>query len=494
MTNAILWFRKGLRLHDNPALHLAIDNTQHLYPIFILDPRLLVPQKVGANRLAFLLESLQDLDQQLKSYGSRLIVLQGKTLLVLEKVLTEWHIGRLCFERDTEPHIVKQDEQVFGLAKARRIQVQTPTSHTLYAPETLITANRGEVPRTYRSFLKVLVQVGSPPAPLPKPNALPPVGVLSETEYAVPTLASLNYPKPLGHELFKGQAGETGGLKRMKDYFSDALRVANFAKPDTDPTAFSPPATTVLGAHLHFGCLSARYFYQELHRVYQANSKHTEPPTSLLGQLYWREFFYMLGAVTPYYDRMIGNPICRQIPWEENPEMLAAWTEGRTGFPWIDAAMAQLRQEGWLHHLARHSVACFLTRGDLWISWEAGQAVFEQLLVDADWSINASNWMWLSASAFFNAYYRVYSPISFAKKYDPEGNYIRHYLPQLSRFPKQYIYEPSKAPLAIQREAQCVIGKDYPLPIVDHEHAKNRNLEQMKLAYGDSPAPLFTGA
>jgi cryptochrome len=250
----------------------------------------------------------------------------------------------------------------------------------------------------------------------------------------------------------------------------------------------------VLGAHLHFGCLSARCFYQELHQIYQTNPTHTEPPTSLLGQLYWREFFYTLGAVTPHYDRMIGNPICRQIPWEENPEMLAAWTEERTGFPWIDAAMAQLRQEGWLHHLARHSVACFLTRGDLWISWEAGQAVFEQLLVDADWSINASNWMWLSASAFFNAYYRVYSPISFAKKYDPEGNYIRHYLPQLSRFPKSYIYEPWKASLAIQREAQCVIGKDYPLPIVDHEHAKNRNLEQMKLAYGDSPAPLFTGA
>ncbi len=494
MTHAILWFRKGLRLHDNPALHLAIESAQRLYPIFILDPQFLVPEKVGANRLAFLLESLQNLDQQLRSYGSRLIVLQGRPLQVLEKILTEWQIGQLCFERDTEPYAVERDGQITAIAKACGVQVQTPTSHTLYDPEVLVAANRGEAPRTYRSFLKVLAQVGPPPAPLPLPKAIPPVGTLSEKEYTVPTLASLNYPESTGQELFKGQAGETGGLKRFKDYFSDGFRVANFAKPETDPTAFAPPATTVLAPHLKFGCLSVRYFYQELHQIYQTHPKHTEPPTSLLGQLYWREFFYMLGAVTPHYDRMIGNPICRQIPWEENPELLAAWTEGRTGFPWIDAAMAQLRQEGWLHHLARHSVACFLTRGDLWISWEAGQKVFEQLLVDADWSINASNWMWLSASAFFNAYYRVYSPISFAKKYDPEGNYIRHYLPQFSRFPKQYIYEPWKASLAIQREAQCVIGKDYPLPIVDHEQAKNRNLERMKIAYGDSPAPLFTGA
>jgi len=139
----------------------------------------------------------------------------------------------------------------------------------------------------------------------------------------------------------------------------------------------------------------------------------------------WREFFYTAGAYTPNFDKMEGNPICKQIPWESKPEHLNAWKEARTGFPYIDAIMTQLKTEGWIHHLARHSVACFLTRGDLWVSWEHGQKVFEELLLDADWSLNAGNWMWLSASAFFHQYFRVYSPVAFGKKTDKHGDYIK---------------------------------------------------------------------
>lgn len=119
----------------------------------------------------------------------------------------------------------------------------------------------------------------------------------------------------------------------------------------------------------------------------------------------------------------------KQIAWDKNPEILAAWTEGRTGYPWIDAAMTQLRTQGWLHHLARHAVACFLTRGDLYQHWEDGVAVFDRLLLDADWSLNNGNWQWLSASAFFAQYFRVYSPIAFPKKTDKSGAYVRHFLP-----------------------------------------------------------------
>lgn len=167
---------------------------------------------------------------------------------------------------------------------------------------------------------------------------------------------------------------------------------------------------------------------------------------SLRGQLLWREFFYTCAAHTPNFERMQGNAICKQIPWEDNPELIKAWEEGRTGFPWcvlhicmtprcmhdrIDAIMRQLNEQGWVHHLARHSVACFLTRGDLWCSWEAGVKVFDRLLIDADWSINNANWMWLSASAFFTQYFRVYSPVAFGKQYDPQGVYIKRFVPEL---------------------------------------------------------------
>ena len=204
------------------------------------------------------------------------------------------------------------------------------------------------------------------------------------------------------------------------------------------------------------------------------------------------EFYYFCGAFTPNFEKIEGNPICRQIKWDKNPEYLKAWREGRTGYPFIDAIMTQLRQEGWIHHLARHAVACFLTRGDLYQSWEDGARVFDYYLLDADWSLNNGNWMWLSASAFFHQYFRVYSPIAFGKKSDPEGKYIRKYVPKLKDFPAKFIFEPWTAPIDIQRQANCVIGKDYPKPIVEHAVVSKRNMARMKEYFGNHSAPDST--
>ena len=186
---------------------------------------------------------------------------------------------------------------------------------------------------------------------------------------------------------------------------------------------------------------------------------------------------------------MVDNPICRQIEWlnpdtnHETNAHLLAWQEGRTGYPFIDAIMTQLKHEGWIHHLARHAVACFLTRGDLFISWEHGVRHFEHQLLDADWSINVGNWMWLSASCYFYQYFRCYSPVAFGKKTDKNGDYIRKWLPQLKNYPKKYIFQPWEAPLSVQKEAGCVIGQDYPHPIVEHKIVSKRNMGWMKEAY-----------
>jgi cryptochrome len=145
--------------------------------------------------------------------------------------------------------------------------------------------------------------------------------------------------------------------------------------------------------------------------------------------------------------------------------------------------MTQLREEGWIHHLARHLVACFLTRGQLYQSWEKGQRVFEQLLLDADYSLNAGNWQWLSCSSFFYQYFRVYSPVGFGKKTDPNGDFIRKYLPMLKKFPSEYIYEPWKAPLSLQQKLGCVIGLDYPKRIVDDGLATTACKDKMNKAY-----------
>jgi len=483
MTATLFWFRKGLRLHDNPALLATIAEAHTLYPVFVIDPALVTPERVGANRLAFLLESLAALDSSLRRLGSRLIVLRGEPVACIARALAEWQIARLGFERDDEPYARQRDRQIVQIATERGIAVRTLPGHTLYDPAASIAAAGGRAPRTYQAFLKLLAQLGPPAAPCPAPGALPPLGPLAGAiPRAIPSLAELGHPSATA-TLHAGAGGEGAALERLSAWLADRPRVAHFAKPDTDPTAFAPPSTTTLSPYLKFGCLSPRTFWSALQQIYAEFPDRTQPPVSLLGQLYWREFFYTLAWETPNYDRMVGNPICRQIPWEDDPARLAAWEEGRTGYPWIDAAMIQLRQEGWLHHLARHAVACFLTRGDLWVSWEAGQRVFERWLVDADWCLNASNWMWLSASAFFHAYHRVYSPVAFARRTDPGGQYVRHFLPGLARLPDRYIYEPWKAPLAVQREAGCLIGRDYPAPIVDHDQARVRNLERMRSAY-----------
>jgi len=198
---------------------------------------------------------------------------------------------------------------------------------------------------------------------------------------------------------------------------------------------------------------------------------------------------------------MKGNKCCKVINWrlndgdkdKEAEDDLQAWAEGRTGYPWIDAVMTQLREEGLIHHLARHSVACFLTRGDLYINWEKGQEVFEELLIDADYALNAGNWLWLSGtSSFFTSYFRIYSPVTFPKKYDAQGSYVRHFLPVLKNLPKEYIYEPWKAPMEIQEKFGCVIGRDYPHRIVIHEEASQTNLANLSQYFGKGKPDLKT--
>lgn len=260
--------------------------------------------------------------------------------------------------------------------------------------------------------------------------------------------------------------------------------LCNFEKPNTSPNSLEP-STTVLSPYLKFGCLSSRLFYQRLKQTI-GTAKHSKPPVSLIGQLMWREFYYVVAYATPNFDKMVGNPVCCQVPWQNNESHLEKWKNGQTGYPFIDAIMRQLKQEGWIHHLARHAVACFLTRGDLWISWEEGQKVFEEWLLDADWALNAGNWMWLSASAFFHQFFRVYSPVAFGKKTDKTGEYIRKYVPELKKYTSEYIYEPWKAPLSMQKTADCIIGKDYPKRIVVHEDVYKINISKMSAAYKEN--------
>ena len=300
-----------------------------------------------------------------------------------------------------------------------------------------------------------------------------------DDRFGVPTLEDLGFDSddPMG-TMTKWPGGETDALIRLDRHLQHKAWVASFGIPKLTTNSLMNNSQNGLSPYLRFGCLSSRLFYHKLSELYQ-KMKNSQAPTSLYGQLHWRDYFYTISTNNPNFDKILDNPICLQTKWDTNPEALAKWAEGRTGFPWIDAIQTQLRVEGWIHQIARHATICFLTRGTLWLSWEEGMKVFDELLLDADWSVNAGTWLWMSYSSFFKAINQVFCPVAFGRKIDPNGDFIRRFIPVLRNIPNQFIHEPWRAPLAIQQRANCVVGQHYPVPMIDHEAAAKRNKRKM---------------
>lgn len=335
-------------------------------------------------------------------------------------------------------------------------------------------------------------------------------------DFAVPTLKELGIkPATTPH-----RGGETNALATLDTIIADEKYTATFAKPNTAPTAFEPQSTTLLSAHLHFGSLSVREFYWRVQDVvtnYKGKGTPTQPPTSLTGQLLFRDMYFAAQATLGHtMQQTLANPTVRFVPWHlpsiydaatglatsgqysidsnEADAWFRRWKNGRTGFPFVDALMRQLRLEGWIHHLGRHMVACFLTRGGAYVDWERGREVFEEYLLDHEPACNAGNWQWLSCTAFFAQFFRVYSPVAFGQKWDKEGKFVKKYVPELEKYDAKYVYEPWKAPIQDQKKWGCVIKGDgseksdgklhvYPKPMFDFGERRRICLDAIKAAY-----------
>lgn len=496
-TSAVVhWFRRDLRLHDNLSLNAAlrVSATRNLrfLPVYVFDAKSHTCVNSGANRWRFLHDSVSALRARvLKTFKTDLLVLHGQALEVLPALCNRVGVSELHFELDPAPPGVAADDAVIDALEKLSVAVHRWEGHTMYAPQKLLLKSAGGVaPRTMSAFLGTVQRAGPPDAPtalapergLPHNVPCPPTPTLADLGVSVDGLPPMLLP-----------GGEEAALRRMLRFIArEQGRVAaQFSKPETSPATFgSNRDTTILSPYLAHGCLSSRMFYSKLVAVERRFKPASMVQTRLTGQMLWREHFWLLARTTNDFHNESGH-LCRAIPWDkdsEADERLATWREARTGYPWIDALMTQLRTEGFVHHLGRHSLACFLTRGDLWVSWTRGAAVFDEMLLDFDYALNAANWMWLSCSAFFNSYFRVYSPIAFARKWDKNGAFIRHYLPALRRMPDKYIHEPWRAPRAVQITAGCVIGKDYPKPVVDHGIVSKVNIGKMRIAFQQNAA------
>ena len=551
----LYWHRTDLRLHDSPALHAALDlQPAAFYPIWCWDSHYVYRTRVGPNRFQFLIDCQNDLSRSYTELNpkQRLWLLREPAVTLLPKLFKQWGISHLVFEGDTDAYGRERDERVKELAGEAGVEVVVRSGRTLWDPEEVVRCNGGKPTMSISQLQAAGQKVGKIPRPLDKPESVPDPGDTSlegleqtlpdsegdinaairegeegsyasgvagpKGDFAVPTLAELG----LKEATTPHKGGESVILSRLEEILQDEEYCATFEKPKTSPAAFEPQATFLTSPYLHFGALGVRYFYHRVNDIVEARKKakksFSDPPTSLTGQLLFRDMYFAAqSAIGWQFGQTFGNPRVRFVPWHlpskvdlaskrttgeheiddpEKEEWFIRWREGRTGFPWIDAIMRQLRQEGWIHHLARHSVACFLTRGGCYISWERGAEVFEELLVDHEEACNIGNWQWLSCTAFFAQFYRCYSPVAFGKKWDDNGDYVRRYVPELKDFPKKFMYEPHKAPIADQKAAGVRIEGDgtqktsedgklklYPKPMFDFNTQREICIQGMKAAY-----------
>ncbi|KAL8929722.1 MAG: hypothetical protein Q9172_000279 [Xanthocarpia lactea] len=486
---------------------------------------------------------------------SKLFVIREAPQTVLPKLFKAWRITHLAFERDTDAYAKERDAKVINLAREAGVEVVAARhGRTLYDPDEIVKAHGGK-PTMSISQLQHAAGKLAVPKPLDPPKSLPDPGDLSlnfeqtqpaqhpdinsiqrddeeksyhslsgsDNTFSVPTMSEMGLkPASTPH-----RGGETNALAALDALIANEHYTTTFSKPATAPTAFSPQSTTLLSPHHHFGSLSVRLLYwrvQEVITKAENRSKASTIPTNLIGQLLFRDMYFAAQAALGYsFAQTHNNPTTHFIPWhlpsKVDPETnlitgsytidshqaetwFQRWKFGRTGFPWIDALMRQLRLEGWIHHLGRHAVACFLTRGGCYIDWERGAEVFEEWLIDHETSCNSGNWQWLACAAFYAQFYRCYSPIAFPKKSDPEGAFVKHFVPELEKYPKKYIYEPWKAPVADQKKWGCLIKgeepgeeggvKVYPKPMFDFDKRRGICIEGVKTAYrvglyGDDP-------
>ncbi|XP_050537923.1 cryptochrome-1 [Daktulosphaira vitifoliae] len=499
MSIGIHWYRHGLRLHDNPALVEAAKKTNKLITLYIFDGKIEGDQQIGYNRMRFLLESLKDLDDNLKLRGGCLYILQGNPVDIFEKIKNEVGLNLISFEQDCEPIWKKRDDAVKRFSRENNIECIEKVSHTLWDPKLIIQNNGGVAPLTFENFLSITSKIGNPPRPVPH------VDWLSVNFAELPTsvlkkFKALNNPSPEYFNMYpevpeihsshnRLYGGETKALEQLmvrlefeKEAFINGFYLPNQVNPDL----LGPPSS--MSAALRLGCLSIRKFYWELSKLFmQTFEEDLLPQHSATSQLIWRDYFYVMSVDNDQFDQIENNPACIKIPWgdlelEKNRMHLNCWKYGKTGYPFIDAGMRQLLQEGWIHHVVRNSVACFLTRGDLWISWTEGFKHFIKFLLDGDWAVCSGNWIWVSSSTFEQILDcpLCVCPVSYGKRLDPTGEYVRRYVPELRKLPDKYLFEPWKCPIEIQKKVGCIIGKDYPHRIVDHQNASCENRKKMQ--------------
>ena len=476
-TPAIVWFRRDLRLSDNPALGAAIASGKPLILLYIFEEMTEADRPVGGASLWWLDKSLRALSESIAKKGGSLTLRSGDPFTVLTRLLDETNADTLYWNRRYEQPARDKDTALKASLKDEQIEVHSFNASLLTEPWTFRTG-AGLYYKVFTPYWRKVQAEYTSPQPIPTPKKLT---TLSPPSEALDTWA-LHPNAPDWSTGFTPlwQPGEQGARKRLKAFLSQSVNLYkdNRNRPDIEN------GTSGLSPHLAFGEIGPAQIWRatmDHMNSSQTSNRDEENARTFLSEIAWREFSYVLLYHNENMARQNYNPAFNHMPWRDDAAQYDNWCKGQTGYPMVDAGMRQLWQTGWMHNRVRMIVASFLTK-HLLLPWQLGEEWFWDTLVDADPASNAASWQWTAGSGADAApYFRVFNPITQGPKFDESGDYVRKYCPELAKLPTKYIHRPWEAPAIELAKAGVNIGTTYPAPIIEHKKGRERALA----AYAD---------
>lgn len=466
----IIWYRNDLRLHDCEPLHRATDRklaAAQIIPVYCFDPRQFGTTsygfpKTGAFRAQFLLESVADLRASLRAKGSDLVVRTGLPEVILPALARELGVTAIYFSKEVTAEEVAVETALQSAVKPLLIALKSFWGHTLYHPDDLPFAIE-QLPELFTSFRKEVEKYANVNATFAAPKQLPPLPEIQVGE--LPRLADFGLEPPAfdGRSVMRFKGGETEGLARLRHYFwqQDCLKTYK----ETRNGMLGANYSSKFSPWLALGCLSPRYIYEQV-QEYETRQVKNDSTYWLVFELLWRDYFRFICAKH-------GNKVFRlsglqgvDIPWKEDGKRFDLWRQGMTGFPLVDANMRELAATGFMSNRGRQNVASFLTK-NLGINWQMGAEWFESLLIDYDACSNYGNWNYTAGVGNDARGFRFFNILKQSKDYDPQGTYVKHWLPELANVPAAKVHEPWKLLPVEQQRFGVRIGVDYPNPVVD---------------------------
>ncbi|MDZ4732872.1 MAG: deoxyribodipyrimidine photo-lyase [Nitrospirota bacterium] len=475
----VVWLRRDLRLQDQPALTAACADCDDVIPLFVFDDPLLRSRQFGSPCVTFMLSCLDELAGALAARGLALQWRRGNQIDEVIRFVADVKADAVYWNRDYEPAAIARDRTIQQTLMTRRVAVHTFKDHVVFEAEEIRGSTGDPLQRysAYRARWWAKWHAATPPL-LPSPARLrgQRAGV-SSPRIALPTVEDLDYQAvPLSIK-----PGEKEVRRRLRWFLNGPVHtyVEGRNLPAID-------GTSKLSPHFRFGTLSVRTaVHAALGMLATGGHRSRRDVITWIDELIWREFFQQILSAFPQvasgpFRSKDGLPKPRSAG-AERKRLYAAWCEGQTGYPLVDAGMRQLNQTGWMHNRVRMVVASFLIK-DLRIDWQSGERYFMQQLIDADLAANNGNWQWASSTGTDSMPgYRIFNPMLQSRKFDPEGTYARQYVPELAAVPTDRIHDPHLMTQEEQALAGCRIGIDYPSPIVDHRQAREEYIALGKL-------------